>query len=163
MGRHLVFVYGTLKAGEPNHDFLQPPHDAVFIGKGATVERFPLVIASRYNIPFVLDAVGQGNRIQGEVYEVDDNTLADLDELEKHPDYYKRRPTRIELFNPSATVLECGMYFLHGFHERLLTLPRYDNYSSAGAHGLPFQFRNDHVSDPLNPYSTIDDVKNDIE
>ena len=61
MSRHLVFVYGTLKSGEPNHGLLQPPHNARFIGRGTTTERFPLVIASRYNIPFVLDSPGQGN------------------------------------------------------------------------------------------------------
>ena len=30
--------------------------------------RYPLVIASRYNIPFLLDKPGTGNQIRGEIY-----------------------------------------------------------------------------------------------
>ena len=63
MSRHLAFVYGTLKRGEPNHHWLTKPEngDGKFCGLANTHEKFPLVIASRYNIPYVVAAPGQGN------------------------------------------------------------------------------------------------------
>ena len=61
--RHYVFSYGTLKRGEPNHHWLSKGENGNqrFCGVANTKEKFPLVIASRYNIPYVLAASGQGN------------------------------------------------------------------------------------------------------
>lgn len=58
-----VFVYGTLKSGEPNHHWLTDLENghASFVGAGKTIAKYPLVIASKYNIPFLLDVPGQGN------------------------------------------------------------------------------------------------------
>ena len=67
---HLVFVYGTLKTNEPNHLVISSASSegqSQLVGQGRTVENFPLVIASRYNIPYLLDAPGKGHRIRGEV------------------------------------------------------------------------------------------------
>ena len=100
--RFLVFVYGTLKKGEPNHHWLSTTQNGFqkFLGQAETVNRFPLVIASRlgfiefniwnifylrYNIPYLMDKPGVGNKIMGEIYEVDDKMLEKLDELEDHP------------------------------------------------------------------------------
>ena len=48
--KFLVFVYGTLKRGQPNHHWLSSAENGYqrFLGEGATVTQFPLVIASRY-------------------------------------------------------------------------------------------------------------------
>ena len=53
---HRIFVYGTLKRGQPNYKLLESVDNVVknFIGIGKTLDKYPLVIASRYNIPFVL-------------------------------------------------------------------------------------------------------------
>ena len=53
--KHLtkIFVYGTLKTGQPNYDKLVD-RNAIFVDKGVTVEKWPLVIASDANIPFLL-------------------------------------------------------------------------------------------------------------
>lgn len=76
---HLVFVYGTLKKslsvvkfffafykiffnliflkqGQPNHPVLVESKNgqAKFICNGQTLDRWPLVIASQYNIPYLL-------------------------------------------------------------------------------------------------------------
>jgi gamma-glutamylaminecyclotransferase len=69
--KHNVFVYGTLKRGQPNHNLLQDENKGikVFCGLGKSVNRFPMVISSRYNIPYVLDAAGKGNNILGEIYQ----------------------------------------------------------------------------------------------
>ncbi len=57
-----AFVYGTLKKGEPNHYWLTDTANgtATFVGTGVTQNLFPLVIASRYNIPFLIDKQGTG-------------------------------------------------------------------------------------------------------
>jgi len=63
MSLHKVFVYGTLKRGEPNHHWITDMKKgfARFIGVGKTVNKYPLIIATKYNIPFVLDCPGQGH------------------------------------------------------------------------------------------------------
>ena len=60
---HRVFVYGTLKRGQPNHPLILNPEfgTAKYIGPARTVEKFPLVVASECNIPFLLFAPGKGN------------------------------------------------------------------------------------------------------
>ena len=47
-----VFVYGTLKRNEPNHEVMQRPKRGSnsFIGKGELMRKLPLVIASRHNV-----------------------------------------------------------------------------------------------------------------
>jgi len=60
-----VFVYGTLKNGEPNFHWLTNEEHgrAKFICYGTTSTLYPLVIASKYNIPFLLDEPGTGKVI----------------------------------------------------------------------------------------------------
>lgn len=57
-----AFVYGTLKRGEANHHWLTGTENgsAKFVGTGVTQNVYPLVIASRYNIPFLIDQQGTG-------------------------------------------------------------------------------------------------------
>ena len=47
--RFLVFVYGTLKKGQPNHHWLSDSENGFqrFISAAKTEVKFPLVIASR--------------------------------------------------------------------------------------------------------------------
>ena len=60
---HLVFSYGTLKHGEPNHHWLSNTERGYgkFCGLANTSLKFPLVIASKYNIPYVIASPGIGN------------------------------------------------------------------------------------------------------
>ena len=57
-----IFVYGTLKRGQPNHHRLVESSNGVakFLGAAKLVKRYPLVVAGRYNIPFLLDKEGEG-------------------------------------------------------------------------------------------------------
>jgi len=58
---HAIFVYGTLKRGQPNHHMLQKFGNHTFFGTGHTELRYPLIVDSRYaNLPFMLDAPGEG-------------------------------------------------------------------------------------------------------
>lgn len=88
-----VFVYGTLKRGQPNHYWLTNTDNglASFLANGTTKSRFPLVISTRYNIPFLLNKPGVGKNIKGEIYEVNSDMLTKLDVLEDYPELYDRQ------------------------------------------------------------------------
>jgi gamma-glutamylcyclotransferase (GGCT)/AIG2-like uncharacterized protein YtfP len=85
----MVFVYGTLLQGEPNHDFLA---SARLIRAARTEPSFELVSLG----PFPAMVPGGKAAVVGEIYEVDDETLAALDRLEGHPDFYHREWIRLE-------------------------------------------------------------------
>lgn len=58
----LVFTYGTLKRGQPNHGLMLNAENgsATFVGRGVTANRYPLIISTAYNIPFMLLEKGTG-------------------------------------------------------------------------------------------------------
>ena len=61
------------------------------IGSGVTEPRYELVDVGGY--PAMV--AGGRTQIRGEVYEIDDGTLARLDDLEGHPNYYQRQHLRL--------------------------------------------------------------------
>lgn len=58
-----VFVYGTLKKNCPNHYVLENRENgkADFICEATTEKLFPLIVTTKYDIPFLLDHNGIGN------------------------------------------------------------------------------------------------------
>lgn len=104
---HRVFVYGTLKRGFPNHGLMRA---ATFVDTGLTVERYPMIIQGRGFSPVMLPEAGQGHRIVGEIWEVDDTQLAALDELESThlPTGYVRETIAVE--TPGG-LLNAWVYF----------------------------------------------------
>ena len=48
----LVFVYGTLKRGEPNHHLMEKL--GKFVGTAKIIGNYKLVIGTEYNIPFLI-------------------------------------------------------------------------------------------------------------
>lgn len=56
-----VFVYGTLKRGEPNHHWFEKEKTGYykFICNARTIEKYPLIIGTEYNIPFLLHSPGK--------------------------------------------------------------------------------------------------------
>ncbi|XP_045782235.1 putative gamma-glutamylcyclotransferase CG2811 isoform X1 [Maniola jurtina] len=152
---HKVFVYGTLKRNEPNHHWLTNPEHGVskFIAEGTTKTKYPLIIGTKYNIPFLLYSPGDGHYVKGEVYEVDDIMLGKLDILEDHPNYYVRELDDIlvnKLNSSDQETVKCWVYFLKNFRPELLSKPQLENYSSTGPHGLRYLESNNE--------STIDDL-----
>lgn len=81
-----VFVYGTLKAGFRNAGFLS---DATFVGKAVTPPSFTMFDYTAGGFPIVTK--GGNVAIKGEVYEISDSVLRQLDALEGHPIMYKRQ------------------------------------------------------------------------
>jgi len=85
---HVVFVYGTLKRGFSNHFYLE---GSEFLGEDFTKDRYFMSVFG--GIPFVFRDSSESKSkgfIKGEVYIVDGSVLCMLDELEGHPDEYKR-------------------------------------------------------------------------
>lgn len=78
-----IFVYGSLKRGEPNHRLLAR---ARFVGLGRTAPRFSLFDLGPYP---AMTAEGTTS-VEGELFEVDAETLARVDRLEGHPTLYER-------------------------------------------------------------------------
>lgn len=72
-----VFVYGTLKRGFSNHHFLR---GQTFLGMATTVPGYRLFSLGDY--PGLVHWEGDAQSVQGEVWQVDDACLADLDVLE---------------------------------------------------------------------------------
>lgn len=84
-----VFVYGTLKRGEPNHGLLG---DGQFVGEAMTVDRFHLYDTGWYPAMVTLDPENDNDSVQvcGELYKVTPETLKNLDRLEGVPFLFKR-------------------------------------------------------------------------
>ena len=135
---HKVFVYGTLKQGEPNQHWLTNEGHGLarFISQATTTVKYPLVIASNYNIPFLLDKPGTGQIVKGEIYEVDNKMLQNLDILEDHPKWYIRETRAFKLNIHSESQVHAWVYLLKTFRDSLLQLPFYEEYRSKGPHGL---------------------------
>ncbi|XP_072884867.1 gamma-glutamylaminecyclotransferase-like isoform X2 [Hemitrygon akajei] len=146
-----VFVYGTLKAGQPNHHYMvsEAQGKGQYCGRGVTLERYPLVVAGKYNIPFLLDEPGSGKLISGEVYAVDSQLLQFLDEFESCPEMYQRKQVAIHMieWNTSDQMLSvlpdangtllCNLYCTNTFDREWLKLPTYSDYDAFGKFGQP--------------------------
>ncbi|XP_060067944.1 gamma-glutamylaminecyclotransferase-like [Ylistrum balloti] len=146
-----IFVYGTLKRGQPNNKLMEGIFDGevTYLGKGVTGKEYPLVIAAAaWNLPCMLAVEGTGKKIQGDVFEVDEEMLSFLDGFEGHPDFYRRRQIIIQLMKDRngqnldpPNVLTCWCYFYLKYDRSYLTLPFLDDYDSWGPHGLVYDER----------------------
>lgn len=109
--RFLVFVYGTLKKGFPNHDrYMQ---QARRIGTFRTRERYRLVLNGDRYSPCMMAGAGRGWRVVGELYAVDRAGLALMDRLERIdlPDGYRRHRIRVDRVDSlPADVREVFVY-----------------------------------------------------
>jgi gamma-glutamylcyclotransferase (GGCT)/AIG2-like uncharacterized protein YtfP len=86
----LIFVYGTLRRGERNHAQMGRSR---FVRSVATAPRYRLVDLGSY--PALLE--GGDMAVHGELYEVDDQHLPQLDAFEDVPSLYERRPLELEV------------------------------------------------------------------
>lgn len=85
----LIFVYGTLRKGEFNHNMVE---DNPFVGVFRTEPCYTLH-ALRW---FPAMVTGGTTSVVGEVYEVGRKTLWELDRLEGHPDYFQRQAIHLD-------------------------------------------------------------------
>lgn len=109
MGKHRVFVYGTLKRGGYFHDALE---HSTFVGTGSTVDLFGL-----YDLgPYPCAVRKSISTLKGEVYEVDRDTFALLDRIESYPELYTRAKVRV---SGSFGKVTAWIYLLNEVHARL--------------------------------------------
>ena len=90
MNNNLVFVYGTLKKGFRNADLLS---DATYITDCITQAEFNMKSYGAFPILLEYEEVAF---IKGELYKVNSETLALLDELESLGELYDRRFIMLE-------------------------------------------------------------------
>lgn len=102
-----VFVYGTLRAGEPNHSYLAA---CTRLLSCARVPGFVLYDLGPF--PAACPAPEGRDGVLGELYRVtQDATLAMLDQLEGYPELYDRGEVRV--LDPQEGVWPARMYFMH--------------------------------------------------
>ena len=114
-----LFVYGTLRtpAGGPPGD----THYHERIADGITSRATGVLRRARLVDCGAFPAVGLGDgAVRGEVLTIDDQTLADADLIEGHPDFYERRVETIELDDGGTT--EAWVYWAP---ESLLAAPEH--------------------------------------
>jgi gamma-glutamylaminecyclotransferase len=93
----MLFVYGTLKRGLRNHVLLAGQQ---FEGVARTLPHYRLVDRGPY--PCMVEDQQRGVAVQGEIWRVDGDTLARLDELEDVPRLFARR--QVDVAGMSAPV-----------------------------------------------------------
>jgi gamma-glutamylcyclotransferase (GGCT)/AIG2-like uncharacterized protein YtfP len=81
--KHKVLVYGSLKKGFGNHPILR---DSEYLGEAQTLDSKYSMI-SLGGFPGLIDG---NHRIEGELYEVDEDTFHRLDMLEGNGSFYQR-------------------------------------------------------------------------
>jgi gamma-glutamylaminecyclotransferase len=103
-----VFVYGTILSGMRNNHRVEGNK---FIGKGKTIEKLYMSSLKSLSYPMIsyepFHSTQEITRITGEVYEIDEETLQDLDYLEGHPYFYTRQFVNVELENDSIIKAFC--------------------------------------------------------
>ena len=100
---NLVAVYGTLKKGYHNYNSYLT--SSKYVGKGETKDKYPLIIQG---LPYLIEKRGVGHNVEVDVFKVSSGVLAQLDRLEGHPNWYRRK--QIDIVT-KGKVLKCWIYF----------------------------------------------------
>jgi gamma-glutamylaminecyclotransferase len=92
---HLIFVYGTLKQGFCNFHVNRGRRVG---GDHVTVQAHALYILGPRHLPWLVRQAGSGGPVVGQLFEVDDNTLTDVDRLERitEPLWYRREALAVQ-------------------------------------------------------------------
>ena len=76
----LVFVFGTLKEGFPNFHINRGRRVP---GEFITVTGYPFYLVGERRSPWLLDQPREGKNVLGQVFEVDETALREMDVLER--------------------------------------------------------------------------------
>lgn len=114
MGKHLVFVYGTLKRGFSRNHALREER---YIGIARTTPTYGMYGYGGY--PALVDqplaeasGVEAGKRIFGELYEVDDACLIELDKIEgTDRGLFERRDITLDEVTMTALPTDATVWF----------------------------------------------------
>ena len=86
----LLLVYGTLKRDKSNHRKLGISE---FVGEATTAQPYLLLQDSNIHYPFLIDIPVAP--FTGELYEVSDTLITQLDCFEGHPHLFERRSIQL--------------------------------------------------------------------
>lgn len=100
-----VFLYGSARKKHINHDVLLNGN-AIYRGTFVTQDPYYMIDMSSipvcYEIPPYDQLYNQCRRVVGEVYSVDEETLKQLDMLEGHPEFFRRKRVKVIVGDGSA-------------------------------------------------------------
>jgi gamma-glutamylcyclotransferase (GGCT)/AIG2-like uncharacterized protein YtfP len=113
--KHIIFVYGTLRQGFHNHRLLA---GSKFLGEGSA---YGVKLYDAGPFPAVLKE--HKSAVLGELYEVDDTTLARLDRLESVPHLYRRETVLCDLHEESDAEIDAFIYIWNQSPDRLKAIP----------------------------------------
>jgi gamma-glutamylaminecyclotransferase len=128
-GAHRVFVYGTLKKGLYNHRLLSK---ATFVADVRTREKSFALLLAKAGYPYLIRTTDDPRSVPGELYECDDDTLAELDVLEEiSTGMYSREILDVEVVDVGGAERDAlsAFFYLAGARDDLNALPRIDAYT----------------------------------
>ncbi|NNE15349.1 MAG: gamma-glutamylcyclotransferase [Saprospiraceae bacterium] len=151
---NLVFSYGTLKRGFPNHSIMEEIK-ASYISDASTNFKYPLLLDGKWNTPFMIHKKNFPNsyKISGELFEIDNKGIIALDKFEGVDKcYYKRLEIEISYkhTNGDTTSKDAWCYFRYENASKLLVDPsRFISFYGkeevkkyTAVHFRPFDWRN---------------------
>lgn len=110
---HLLFTYGTLKTGFSRHDALirkGSPNQAIAPAYTKSNDYCMFRLIGKVGFPFILPALNKqvnGGHIEGELYEVDAQTIFHLDFIESNGSMFQRvRMPIVALMGPDRVPTE---------------------------------------------------------
>ena len=126
---HKVFVYGTLKRGFRNHYLLD---GCEYLGGAVTMPTYRMI---ENGFPVIMPDP-DGRPLAGEIYIVDDETLARLDRLEREGSSYDRKLIDVALALAGGQRLPTKAFIYVGREDRFgrafASAPLYENVNERG-------------------------------
>jgi gamma-glutamylaminecyclotransferase len=126
---HKVFVYGTLKSGFRNHYLLE---GCEYFGRAVTMPTYRMI---ENGFPVIMPDP-DGRPLAGEIYIVDDETLARLDQLEREGSSYDRKLIDVTLSLAGGERLPTKAFIYVGREDRFgkafARAPLYANVNERG-------------------------------
>ena len=101
---NLVFVYGTLQTGQYNNYLLRTSQ---CLDEG---EAEGLTLYSMGGFPAAVRSAENDHTVVGELWQVDDDVLDILDQLEGHPNWYERQLWNVRV--ETGDLLEAWVYLM---------------------------------------------------
>ena len=101
-----VFVYGSLKMGFGNHHVIE---EQTYLGDAVLSRDAGLRMVSLGAFPALIPSEAAQD-IKGELYEVNDGGLQQLDWLEGYPDFYNRKEVTVGDVDALVYFIDDGNY-----------------------------------------------------
>ena len=109
----LLFVYGSLRRGFPNHYMLE---NSVYLGEFSTTDTYIMIGTRSKAFPYIIKEgvidCAIPTQIVGELYDVEPNAINRIDALEGHPHTYNRQLITVTNDTKNTDMFESYIYIL---------------------------------------------------